>query len=152
MCVSVRSAKVKRRMDRSFIWLFFFGSFVTLTEGPFALLTERPFTSFTEGPFVTLTVRPFLSRIRSNDFFASLTEGSMSLSACRAVSQRSGLSARRAVSQRSGLSAQRSILIVGSCGCGVQRDEDSYPPRPCISQQQYRLGWSFYIRPPLPAT
>ena len=71
----------------------FFGSFVTLTEGPFALLSERPFTSFTEGPFVTLTERAFLSRIRSNDFFASLTEGSMSLSARRAVSQRSGLSA-----------------------------------------------------------
>ena len=120
----------------------FFGSFVTLTEGPFALLSERPFTSFTEGPFVTLTERAF----------ASLTEGSMSLSARRAISQRSGLSTQWSLSLLGGLSTKRFILIVGSCGCGVRRDEDSYPPRPCISQRQYRLGWSFYIRPPLPAT
>ena len=50
-----------------------------------------------------LFFRPFLSRIRSNDFFALLAEGSMSLSARRAVSQ--GFSP---VSQRSGLSAKRS--------------------------------------------
>ena len=67
----------------------FFGSFVTLTEGPFALLTERPFTSFTEGPFTSFTEGPF----------ASLTEGSMSLSARRAVSQRSGLSTQWSLSE-----------------------------------------------------
>ena len=101
---------------------------------PFALLTVRPFTSFTEGPF------------------ASLTEGSMSLSARRAVSQRSGLSTQWSLNVVVPQPVGRFILIVGSCGCGVRRDEDSYPPRPCISQRQYRLGWSFYIRPPLPAT
>ena len=63
-----------------------------------SLHSLREFTSFTEGPFVTLTVRPFLSRIRSNDFFASLTEGSMSLSARRAVSQRSDLSTQWSLS------------------------------------------------------
>ena len=37
--------------------------------------TARPFFSFTVRPFFSFTARPFLSRIRSNDFFALLTEG-----------------------------------------------------------------------------
>ena len=82
-------ANITRKQDMIFV---FFRPFTSFTERPFVTLTEGPFTSFTEGPFVTLTERAFLSRIRSNDFFASLTEGSMSLTARKAVSQRSGLS------------------------------------------------------------